>query len=204
AFRGNQHIDQGDLVQQVSVKPHGLLFSRGKFSDKLLHQSVTGITAFYKNRGYEDVKVDPDVVDREPKIYITFQIHEGPQTVVENLIIEGNSHISALELAPKAGFRLSPGQPFSPKNLADDRSRIMAVYLDRGFLNSEFDSKVTPLPDDPHLVNVTYKITEKQQVCVDEVILLGNKRTRASLMKKTAKVIPETPLSEEALLTVES
>src|SRR5215467_14802673 len=88
AFRGNQHIDKGELVQQVSVKPHGLLFSRGKFSDKLLHQSVTGITAFYKNRGYEDVKVDPDVVDREPKIYVTFQIDEGPQTVVENLIIE--------------------------------------------------------------------------------------------------------------------
>jgi outer membrane protein insertion porin family len=204
AFRGNQHIDKGDLVQQVSVKPHGLLFSRGKFSDKLLRQSVTGVTAFYKNRGYEDVRVDPDVVDREPKIYITFQINEGPQTVVENLIIEGNSHISALELAPKAGFRLRPGQPFSPKNLAADRSLIMAVYLDHGFLNSEFDSKVTPLPDDPHRVNVNYKITEKQQIHVAQVLLLGNKRTRPSLIYKTANINPEASLSEEALLSGES
>ena len=204
AFRGNQHIDKGDLVQQVSVKPHGLLFSRGKFSDKLLRQSVTGVTAFYKNRGYEDVRVDPDVVDREPKIYITFQINEGPQTVVENLIIEGNSHISALELAPKAGFRLRPGQPFSPKNLAADRSLIMAVYLDHGFLNSEFDSKVTPLPDDPHRVNVNYKITEKQQIHVAQVLLLGNKRTRPSLIYKTTNINPEASLSEEALLSGES
>ena len=101
AFRGNQHVDNNDLTQQVVVKPHRLLISRGKFSDKLLRQSVTGITAFYKNRGYEDVKVDPDVVDREPKIYITFQITEGPQTVVDNLTIEGNSHISEQALAPK-------------------------------------------------------------------------------------------------------
>jgi outer membrane protein insertion porin family len=204
AFRGNQHVDKDELIQQTAVKPHRLLLSRGKFSDKLLRQSVNGITAFYKNRGYEDVKVDTDVVDREPKVYITFQITEGPQTLVDNLTIEGNSHISGLELAPKAGFQLRPGQPFSPKNLANDRSHIMAAYLDRGFLNSEFDSKVTPLPNDPHRVNVTYKITEKQQVQVDEVFLLGNKHTRPSLMKKTANITPETPLSGGALLSGES
>ena len=204
ALRGNEHVDTRDLVEQVAVKPHRLLLSRGKFSDKLLHQSVGNITAFYKNRGYEDVKVDTDVVDRAPKIDVTFQITEGPQTVVDHLTIEGNTHISGLELAPKAGFALRPGQLFSPKNLSDDRSHIMAIYLDRGFLNSEFDSKVTPSPNDLHRVNVAYKITEKQQVHVDEVLLLGNKRTRPSLMKKTANVRDEAPLSEETLLAGES
>ena len=203
-FHGNQHVDESELIQQVTVKPRRLLLSRGKFSDKLLHQSVTGITAFYKNRGYQDVKVEPDVVDREPRIYITFQITEGPQTLVDSLTIEGNSQIPELELAPKAGFWLRPGQPFSPKSLADDRSHIMAVYLDRGFLNSEFDSNVTPLPNNQKRVNVTYRITERQQVHVDEVILLGNKRTRPSLMKKAVEIAPEIPLSEETLLTGES
>ena len=135
AFRGNQHFDRDELIQQVVVKPHRLVLSRGKFSDKLLRQSVSGITAFYRNRGYEDVKVDPDVVDREPKIYVTFQITEGPQTVVDKLTIEGNSHMSGPELAPRADLQLRAGQPFSPKSLADDRSHIMAIYLDRGFLN---------------------------------------------------------------------
>ena len=204
AFRGNQHFDGDELIQQVVVKPHRLVLSRGRFSDKLLKQSVNGITAFYRNRGYEDVKVDPDVVDREPKIYITFQITEGPQTVVDKLTIEGNSHVSGMELAPKEGLQLSAGQPFSPKSLSDDRSHIMAVYLDRGFLNAEFDSKVTPLADDPRKVDVTYSITEKQPVQVNEVLLLGNKQTRASLMKQTTNISPETPLSGGALLTSES
>ena len=204
AFRGNQHFDGDELIQQVVVKPHRLVLSRGRFSDKLLKQSVNGITAFYRNRGYEDVKVDPDVVDREPKIYITFQITEGPQTVVDKLTIEGNSHVSGMELAPKEGLQLSAGQPFSPKSLADDRSHIMAVYLDRGFLNAEFDSKVTPLADDPRKVDVTYSITEKQPVQVNEVLLLGNKQTRASLMKQTTSISPERPLSGRALLTSES
>jgi outer membrane protein insertion porin family len=203
-FRGNQHFGKDVLIRQVAVKAHRLLLSRGKFSDKLLRQSVTSITAFYKNLGYEDVKVDTDVVDREPKVYVTFQIAEGPQTLVDNLTIEGNSHIPNSAFSPKAGLRLRPGQPFSPKALADDRSHIMAVYLDRGFLNSDFDSKVTRLPDDPHRVDVTYKITEKQQVQVDEVVLLGNKKTRASLIRKTANIRPATPLSQRALLAGES
>ena len=204
AFRGNEHFDRDELIQQVVVKPHRLVLSRGKFSDKLLRQSVSGITAFYRNRGYEDVKVDPDVVDHEPKIYVTFQITEGPQTVVDKLTIEGNFQVSGMELAPKEGLQLSAGQPFSPKSMADDRSHIMAVYLDRGFLNAEFDSKVTPLANDPHQVDVTYRITEKQPVQVDEVFLLGTKQTRPSLMKKTTNISPEAPLSRGALLTSES
>jgi outer membrane protein assembly factor BamA len=205
AFRGNQHFDKDVLIRQVVVKPHRLvLLSRGKFSDKLLRQSVKGITAFYKNLGYEDVKVDTDVVDHEPKVYVTFQIAEGLQTLVDNLTLEGNAHIPSSAFSPKGGLRLRPGQPFSPKALADDRSHIMAVYLDRGFLNSEFESKVTRFPDNPHRVDVTYTITERQQVQVDEVVLLGNKKTRASLIRKTVNISPAAPLSQRALLAGES
>jgi outer membrane protein insertion porin family len=203
-FRGNEHINSDDLIQQVTVKPHRLLLSRGKFSDKLLRQSVQSVAAFYRDRGYEDVKVTPDVVDREPKIFVAFQITEGPQTVVENFTLQGNARISGLELTPKEGFRLRPGQPLSPKGLASDRTHIMAAYMDRGFLNAEFDSKVARLPSDPHKVDVTYTISEKQQVKVNEVLLVGNKRTRPSLMNKTANVTPETPLSQGHLLTGES
>jgi outer membrane protein insertion porin family len=203
-FRGSQHFDKDVLSRQVTVKTHRLLLSRGKFSDKLLRQSVNGITAFYKNLGYEDVKVDTDVVDREPKVYVTFQIAEGSQTLVDNLTIEGNAHIPSSALSPKGGLRLRPGQPFSPKALADDRSHIMAVYLDRGFLNSDFGSRVTRLPDNPHRVDVTYTITERQQVQVDEVVLLGNKKTRSSLIRKTVNISPAAPLSQRALLAGES
>ena len=188
-FRGNQHFDKDVLSRQVKVKPHRLvLLSRGKFSDKLLRQSVTGITAFYKNLGYEDVKVDTDVVDHEPKVYVTFQIAEGLQTLVDNLTVEGNAHIPSSAFSPKGGLRLRPGQPFSPKALADDRSHVMAVYLDRGFLNSDFGSRVTRLPDNPHRVDVTYTITERQQVRVDEVVLLGFESTSfASRRERVAR-----------------
>jgi outer membrane protein assembly factor BamA len=204
-FRGNEHFNSDLLIRQVAVRAHRpLLLSRGKFSDKLIRQSVAGVTAFYKNQGYENVKVDPDIVDRELKVYVSFQIAEGPQTLVDNLTIEGNTHIPVSALSPKGGLRLRTGQPFSQKALADDRSHIMAAYLDRGFLNAEFDSTVTRSPDNAHRVNVTYKIAEKQQVQVDEVVILGNNKTRPSLIRKTANINPSAPLSQRALLVGES
>jgi outer membrane protein insertion porin family len=202
AFRGNQHIDENDLKKQILIKPYRLLLSRGKFSDKLLRRSVDGITACYKERGYEDVKVEADVVDHEPKVNVTFQVTEGPQTVVDNLTFLGNARISDGELAPKGGFRLRPGQPFSPTALSKDRSHILATYLDHGFLNAKFDSKINKKASDG--VDVTYAITERQQVLVDNIVVLGSEHTRRSLIDKSVKLHRETPFSQGNLLRGES
>src|SRR5438445_5846067 len=70
-FRGNEHFGKDVLTRQVVVKPHRLvLLSRGKFSDKLLRQSVTGITALSKTMGQEDVKCETEVVDRAARVYV--------------------------------------------------------------------------------------------------------------------------------------
>lgn len=204
AFRGNRHIDEDDLEPLLAVQPHHFLFSHGKYSDKLVRQTVRNIETFYKDHGYEDVKVSPDVVDREPKIYVAFQIAEGPQTVVENLNLRGNRRISGLELAPKGGFNLRSGQPFSPKGLENDRNHIMATYLDHGFLNADFASHVRRLANDPHRIEVDYDITERQQVHVGDVVLLGNKSTRPKLITTTAKIPIEAPLSMSKLMSAES
>jgi outer membrane protein assembly factor BamA len=203
AFRGNHQVERSELMDQIVVKAHRPVISRGSYSNKLVRQSVQGIIAYYKDHGYEDVKVEPDVVDREPKIYITFLITEGQQTVVDNLILQGNAHVSGRELAPREGFRLRTGQPYSPKALAEDRSNILAAYMDRGFMNAEFDSKVAKQPADSHRVEVTYDVTEKQQVRVDEVLVIGNQHTRRSFIARTIRTEPETPLSEGRLLTSE-
>jgi outer membrane protein insertion porin family len=91
AFRGNTHFDADDLMPQVLVQKHTALvprmFSHGKFSNKLVRKSVNAITAFYKDHGYEDVKVEPDVVDHEPRIYVTFLITEGPQRQSPHVVV---------------------------------------------------------------------------------------------------------------------
>jgi outer membrane protein assembly factor BamA len=201
-FRGNTHFDAKDLLPQVVVKKHRFLLSRGKFSNKLVRKSANAITAFYKDHGYQDVKVEPDVVHREPRLYVTFVIAEGAQTIVNNLTLHGNTGMSWSELAPTLGFGLRPGQPFSPRSLTSDRARILAQYLDHGFLNADLTSNVTKVGNNQ--VDVVYNITEGQQVRTQQVLTLGAQQTRESLIRKVARIQPETALSAGALLGAEA
>src|SRR5262249_35034587 len=146
--------------------------------NKLLRASVAGIEALYKDNGFEQVKVTPDVVDREPRIYITFNVAEGDRTMVSSLKVAGNSQIPLSALRPKKGFELEEGKPFSSGRMSLDRNRLAARYLDRGFLNSEVQTIVSQHPDDPHEVNITYQITEGQQVRISRVLHLGQEHTK--------------------------
>ncbi len=202
-FHGNYDIPEKELLAQVTVK-HSHLWTHGAVSQKLLKQSADNIQVFYRDRGYEEVKVKPQVIDREPKIEVAFNIEEGTQTVVEDVQISGNQNIASAQLAAPQGFRLKAGVPFSPRKLADDRNRISANYLNRGYLNAEVKTQVKPKPGDSHRVNVAYEITENQLVRIGEVAYLGQDHTRLSLIKKTARISPETPMRRDQLLEAES
>jgi outer membrane protein insertion porin family len=203
AFRGNQHIDEDQLLGAIPLKKKHLL-SHGKFSDKLVRQSVKNLKGVYQDRGYEDVSITPEVVDKEPKVYVTFQIAEGPQTQVANVNFQGNHAFDTPALEPKEGFMLRAGAPYSPRRLSKDRGNIMAVYLDHGFLRADVKTTVSRHKDDPHQVDVTYDITEGQQVRISQVVIDGQKRTRLGFISKTADLRTEMPLSQGKMLQAES
>lgn len=203
AFHGNYAIPEKDLLAQVTVKKSHI-WSHGAVSDKLLKQSKENIEALYHDRGYEEVKVTSQAVDREPKIDVSFEITEGRQTLVDDVEIVGNEHVASNALAAPKGFQLRAGVPFSPRKLADDRNRIDATYLNRGYLNVEVKTTVDELFNDPYRVYIKYAIAEQQLVRVNQVLYLGQKQTRTSLIAKTSKIAPETPMRRSQLLEAES
>jgi outer membrane protein insertion porin family len=202
-FRGNNAISSDELMALVQVK-QSHIWTHGSVSQKLLKQSVDNIQALYRDRGYEDVKVTSRTVDREPKIDVEFEVEEGSQTLVGDIKIYGNPHIPASELATPKTFELRAGQPFSPRKLANDRNRISATYLNRGYLNADVKTTVTPEPGDPHRVSVAYAITEHQLVRIDQVVYLGQEHTRLPLIEKAAQLPTEAPMRREQLLEGES
>ena len=202
-FSGNYHISPKELQEQVAVKKSHI-WSHGAVSEKLLKQSKDNIEALYRDRGYEKIKVTPRTVDREPKIDVTFDVEEGPQTLVDDVEVTGNQHVPYDALTAPKGFQLRPGAPFSPRKLAEDRNRIEANYSTHGYLNVDVKAWVDPLLNDPQHVYVTYSIAEHQMVRVSQVLYLGQKQTRPSLMAKTSKIPPETPMSRTQLLQAES
>ena len=202
-FHGNYAVSQKELMAHVVVKKSHI-WTQGSFSQKLLKQSSDNIQAVYQDRGYEDVKVTAQAVDREPQIDITFEIEEGPQTIVEDVKVSGNEKVPFAELAGSNGLELRSGVPYSPRKLAEDRNRISATYLNRGYLNAEVKVTLQHSQADPHRVNVAFAITENQSVRTNEVVYLGQKHTRLPLIARTVKIQPETPMRRVQLLEAES
>ena len=202
-FRGNNGISAKELMAQVTVKKSHV-WTHGSLSEKLVKQSINNIEALYRDRGYEEVSASAHTVGRNGKTEVNFEITEGPQTIVQNVTVSGNEHIVLEQLTASKGFQLQAGVPFSPRKLANDRNRISATYLDRGYLNADVKATVEREPSDPQHVNITYAITEHQSVRVSEVVYLGQEHTRESLIVKTAHIAPEAPMQRAKLLEGES
>jgi outer membrane protein insertion porin family len=203
AFHGNQHVSSGELAQHVVVQKKHLL-SRGKFSNKLVQQSAKNISAVYHDRGFEKVTVTAQPLDKEPNVQVTFEIDEGPQTVVQAVTVNGNSKFDVSTLAPKEGLQERPGAPFSPHRVALDRGHILAVYLDHGYLAADVKSRLVRHPEDPQKVDIVYQITEGQQVRIAKVGIIGQNRTRTAFISKNANLFAGHPLSQGNLLESES
>jgi outer membrane protein insertion porin family len=203
SFRGNQHLSEPALSQYLTVQKAHFL-SHGKYSPKLMEESVKNIEGAYHDAGFEDVSVTPQVVTHPPNIGLTFGIAEGAQTTVNSVKIEGNKSIAQADLTPKGKLHVRPGGPFSPGAMAQDRSRILATYLDRGYLNAEVNANIERQKDDPHKVDVTFNIEEHQKVTVSQVVVLGDQHTKEELITHVANIGPEIPLSQGRMLEGES
>jgi len=210
SFQGNHQFDEDQLEKAVVVKPGralaGVAISRGKFSDQLLRRSVDSITALYKNGGFARISVSPDVKDFEPEVDVTFRITEGPQDKVNSLYLEGNTTQPRQVLSRNGTFNLQPGKPYSPHLLDLDRNRVLAVYLDLGYLNATFNPTATPVPGNAQLFNVVYNIQEGPQGRVSDVLVLGQKVTKTAFIRELTRsnVSPEMPLGQGKLFTAQS
>jgi outer membrane protein insertion porin family len=202
-LRGNHALPEKDLMAQVTVKKSHI-WTHGSISQKLLKESADNLQALYRDRGYEEANVTPRTVEHESKIDAVFEIEEGAQTIVENVEVSGNRHVATGALTAPKGFELKAGEPFSPRKMTNDRNRISATYLDRGYLNAEVKATVNKIGNDLHRVNVSYAITENQLVTVDDVAYLGQEHTRRSLIASTARVPREAPMRRGKMLEAES
>lgn len=200
---GATHFDQDDLLAEVEVQK-GRWFSRGKLNAQLVVKSADNLKKFYRNAGYEDVKVKPSIVDHEPDIDVAFQVTEGPQTIVDNVQFEGNHLFSDASLDPPSGPGVVVGQPYSLARVNVDRDQILARYFDQGYLNARLTSTINRHADNPHHVDVIYHIKEGPQVHVSDVVFLGQQRTRTSFLKRAVDLSTEQPLSQSKLLEAES
>jgi outer membrane protein insertion porin family len=198
-FTGNVHFSSEELQRHAAAE-EAHFTRRGRYDD----ESITLLTSFYQSKGFNQVKVTPTFKTVGGRhVVVTFVVDEGPQSLVADLLIKGNT-IPITELAPN-GVRLGPGQPYSQEFVAEDRDQIMSHYLDRGYLTAAFRSTAEPLPSDPHKFQVVYDITEGPQVRTSNIVTLGRNHTEQALVDRdTSALRPGELLTETEIFGTEN
>lgn len=203
-FEGNHSFDDHQLAQFVLIKKAHFL-RHGKYSNDLVRKSTDALTGWYQNQGFAHVKVDAKIDDFNPQTDITFVISEGPRDRVNAVTVKGNSKPLSALLGGHP-MQLGPGKPYSSRAVQTDRNNILAGYLNDGYLNATFQPSTSPQDGNPHLLNVTYTITEGQQTTIRDVALVGAKRSDPAFIRYIAgpDSVPGKPLGAAKLLTAES
>ena len=201
-IRGNKYFPVETIRERMNVQPADVLLRHGRFSQNLLARDVTEIQLLYRANGFENVKVNSQVQDDykgEPgRLYVEINIDEGLQTLVASTRVEGNRTFSDEQIT--AMMSTIEGQPYSEFNVANDRQSIVNYYYDHGFPNVSVESVAQPSPGKTSQQDMTFKITEGNQVFVDRVLVSGLQRTQPFVVKREFQIRDGDPLSQSAMV----
>ncbi len=199
---GNKYFDTATIRERMAVEPASMVLGNGRFNQRLLAGDVASIKYLYLSNGFLTVKVAGDLQDnyqgKQNEMQVVIKIEEGPQTLVNEVKLEGANSFSSEQLDARLSNR--PGQPFSDVNLTTDRDALTYFYYDQGFPNVQFESSATPVPGEPQRMDVVYKIVEGQRVFVDRVLVSGLTYTRPYVVNRQMRIHDDDPLSQTRMV----
>ena len=125
AFEGNTVFTEAQLRSMLTLMPGE------PFSAVQVASDRDRIDLEYRNRGYESVAVDPEAMlaDNDTRANTRFVISEGPQVIVDHVIIVGNERTSSETIERE--LLLRPGEPLGYSARIESQQRLAALGLFR-------------------------------------------------------------------------
>jgi outer membrane protein assembly complex protein YaeT len=205
SIEGEKYFDAETLRARLRMQPADFA-SPGRFSNALLDADVASLKGLYLANGFLDIQVTSDLASgyqgKPDDIFVRLKIVEGPQTLVGDLQIEGNSTLTSDQLMGVIGS--TPGQPFSDFNVTADRDNVLALYYDRGFPEARFTATANPMPVAPGQpqprISLVYRVEEGAPLRVANILVDGYDHTRRGVIGREVQLQPGQPLSEGAVV----
>ncbi len=120
------------------------------------------------------------VVRCEPEAVLSIPIKLGPQTILYDVVFEGNKVFTETELAEIAELELGTGA--SQVELDKARRRLLDAYAEEGFAFAAADVGLE-LSADRTRGRARFAVSERERVIVSGIVVRGAKRTNESLIR---------------------
>jgi outer membrane protein insertion porin family len=182
-FIGNNNFSSKELSDVIFFQKHGILkffSSKTSYIKALDPKNKELLENFYLNHGYIDFKLlnsDANYDLKMNRTKIMFEIEEGDQYKINDISV-----ISDLKIDEKILKEIdkNKGQIYNQQKI-NITKRLIKTYLTTNKYYS--DIKIDQKKISKNVVNVTYKITEVKANFIEKIIILGNTRTKDSVIR---------------------
>ena len=195
-FKGISAFSPKILNRVMKTKKKDLfswLSDSGKFEESLFEDDLDQLRLFYRNAGFLDVKINPELISydftqpKKGKIIIT--IDEGEQYFLGKLEIEGASIYTDLELLNLLRLKKRKEVIYSPQVVDGWAEVIEDFYSSRGYLETRvFAVKKSNLEN--RQIDVVFKVRESEKYYLESIIIEGNTKTQQKVIIRELALKP--------------
>ncbi len=173
------------------------------FDPVLYARAVKQFEDLYKSQGYLSVRAGPPLLvpidSDQNRLRVTVPVHEGQQTVVSRIVVEGGGDVPAAE--QDAAIVLRAGEPFSYLKAEEGRSALTQIFTRRGHLYARVEDEENFADEAAGVghVEVRYRIQPGPVVKVGYVEVVGQRRTLEGLVLDLVGLRPGDVLTPEVM-----
>ncbi len=185
-FTGNSSINS-DLLRAIFYAEGPSVIKSGYFQRDYALNFTERIREEYIINGYVNVFVDePRIYFVEDKVFFNYRIREGVRAIVKDVVIKGVNAQTEADLKEILDNR--SGKHFNPVTFKSDLELIESRLRQQGYYYSKIKNKngknIVNYKNDNSSVEITIEIELGQQIEADQIIIIGNRKTRAKLIRR--------------------
>ena len=177
SYSGIKNGEKKDIMERLNLR------RGGEFSDYVSKTSCDIISRYFKEKGFSNVKVTPEVQKDtivRNAIRVNFKIEKGKKTKIKDIDFTGNDHISTYQLyrsmkktKAKKWYNFFNSKKFNAKEYENDKKNIIQKFNEAGYRDARIvaDSVYT-LPDGR--VSIGIKIDEGRKYYFRNITWTGN------------------------------
>jgi len=200
-FEGNNSFSSFRLRWQMkeTKQQPWFMFWRSTFDKKKYQDDLNLVSTFYRNKGYRDFHFTNDSIiysENFKKMNIVLTLKEGAQYKYRKFSWEGMSLFSEDILMSALGLKTGEKYGEEEFNIALF-SRVQGLYLDRGYIYSRIEPKITPIGEDS--LDIHFVITENHKVYINNIAVKGNTRTRENVIRRQLRIFPGDIYNQERI-----
>jgi outer membrane protein assembly complex protein YaeT len=172
---------------------------REHYDEAAWQRALERVMELFKGAGFLEAAVQPPRIAADlvaGVLELDVDVKEGPRTFVESIGFEGNKAVALGELRREARF--SPSDPLSFYNVEETRVALLNLYARRGYLFARVED-FEQVGTDKKSAAVIYRVEEGPKVRIQNVVILGLKRTREDVVRSTLAVHPGETYDPDAI-----